>query len=189
MDLWGGKAKNATSPVKYAFPKESFGSGKLNMPFPKGSSKGVPGIFGAGKVNMPSGRINMLSGKWKWLREDKTCSREEWKWLRESKTCYFPSGIWTIPIKRCCFPSGIWTIPIKTGYLNYANSMPIRSEGFLWKWFSEGVHSQRSQGLLSKGILRIGGCLVQRTPSERYGPSGWGDFCGHKWLPQIYIHE
>ena len=43
-----------------------------NMPFPKGSSKGVPGTFGAGKLNMllgklsiASGRQNMLPGKLK----------------------------------------------------------------------------------------------------------------------------
>ena len=34
-----------------------------NMLFPKGSSKGVPGTFGAGRINMVLGRVNMVSSR------------------------------------------------------------------------------------------------------------------------------
>ena len=34
-----------------------------NMPFPKGSSKGVHWTFGAGKLNMLLGKLNIASGR------------------------------------------------------------------------------------------------------------------------------
>ena len=34
MDLWIGKPKNALGKDKHALPRESFGSGRLNMLFP-----------------------------------------------------------------------------------------------------------------------------------------------------------